>query len=328
MKFLTGFIINVNNLLGVKIGKSKMEMKRAESVARIYKELQRKMCLQLNEGDGKGIFNEFPWRKDIGRGLTCVMQNGAVIEKAGLNFSHVIGPFKPEMKASLQVETAESYSATGISSIIHPNNPHIPIIHMNVRFFELNNGICWFGGGIDLTPHYIDKKEAQWFHKKLSYICNKYDTSFYDSFKKWADDYFYLSHRDETRGIGGIFFDRIQPKDDTDFEKILHFTMDLANVYPEIYCTIMNEKRNTSFSEQEKIWQNIRRGRYVEFNLVHDRGTKFGLESNGNIESILVSMPPVAEWQYNLSPKKNSKEEQTVKLLRKNIDWINAIESL
>ncbi len=303
-------------------------MKRAESVARIYKELQKSMCQQLNDGDGKGIFKEFPWSKDIGSGLTCVMQDGAVIEKAGLNFSHVTGPFKPEMKSSLQIDAAESYSATGISSIIHPNNPHIPIIHMNVRFFELNNGICWFGGGIDLTPHYIDKKEAQWFHKKLAGICNKYDPSFYRSFKQWADDYFYLPHRKETRGIGGIFFDRIQTKEEIDFQNILNFTIDLANLYPEIYCRIMKEKRNIPFSEQEINWQNIRRGRYVEFNLVHDRGTKFGLDSNGNIESILVSMPPLAGWEYNYSPEKNSKEDQTVKLLKKDIDWINSLDSL
>ncbi len=298
-------------------------MIKSKHVAEIYKELQKEIVRKINIGDGGTIFSENPWTKEIGSGLTCVMKDGAVIEKAGLNFSHVNGNLNDEIRNSLQISSAEKYSATGISSIIHPNNPHIPIIHMNVRFFELDNGQCWFGGGIDLTPHYVDKEESKWFHCFLEEICNRYNSSFYCKFKKYADEYFYLKHRYEKRGVGGIFFDRLQPKDDSDFENILNFTIELTRAYAKIYCEIMDRKRHLKYTEKEKRWQNFRRGRYVEFNLIHDRGTKFGLNTNGNIESILISMPPVAGWEYNFTAESNTKEEETLSLLRKDIDWIN-----
>jgi coproporphyrinogen III oxidase len=297
-------------------------MNHHHRIASIYKELQTKMCLQLEEGDGKGIFQKKHWNKDIGTGVTAVLKDGAVIEKAGLNFSHVQGDFSPKMEAILGMK-ANKYAATGISSIIHPNNPFVPIIHMNVRFFELDNGIHWFGGGIDLTPHYIEKKEAADFHNHLKTICDSYDASFYPKYKEWADNYFFLSHRNETRGVGGIFFDRIQPNSPDQLESLLNFTIDLANAYPKIYCEIMDKKRTHPFNESHKYWQNIRRGRYVEFNLIYDRGTKFGLESSGNTESILVSMPPMAQWEYDFSPHENSLEEETLKQLKKGINWIN-----
>ncbi len=297
-------------------------MNKSDKIASLYRDLQQKMCRQLEIGDGKAEFQEIPWTKDIGSGVTCVMKEGSVIEKAGLNFSHVRGDFSPKMESILGMK-ANKFAATGISSIIHPNNPFIPIIHMNVRFFELDNGTSWFGGGIDLTPHYIQKEEAKWFHKILFDICNKYDTSYYPEYKKWADNYFFLSHRNETRGVGGIFFDRIQPENEDHFNNFLNFTIDLANAYPQIYCEIMEKKRGIPYNENNKSWQNLRRGRYVEFNLIHDRGTKFGLESGGNTESILVSMPPIAEWEYKFTPQKNSEEENTLKLLRKHIDWLN-----
>ncbi|TLX73417.1 oxygen-dependent coproporphyrinogen oxidase [Labilibacter sediminis] len=297
-------------------------MQKTQKIASIYQKLQQQMCRQLEKGDGKATFLEVPWSKELGSGLTCVMKNGNVIEKAGLNFSHVEGEFTPKMEAILGMK-AKRYSATGISSIIHPNNPLIPIIHMNVRFFELDNGTCWFGGGIDLTPHYIHKEEAQWFHQTLFDICNKYDDSFYPKYKAWADDYFYLNHRNETRGVGGIFFDRVQPENDTKLDEFLNFTMDLASAYPNIYYDIMDKKRDLKFTPAQKQWQNIRRGRYVEFNLIHDRGTKFGLESGGNTESILVSMPPLAEWEYDYQPEKGSTEYETQQLLKKGINWLN-----
>lgn len=297
-------------------------MQNTSRIASIYKELQKKMCLQLENGDGKAKFEEFPWTKDIGSGMTRVMKEGNVIEKAGLNFSHVEGDFSDKMEAIVGMK-ANRYSATGISSIIHPYNPFVPIIHMNVRFFELDNGVRWFGGGIDLTPHYIDQKEAAWFHNTLKDVCDKYDGTYYPEYKKWADDYFYIKHRNETRGVGGIFFDRIQPKSDKELEEFLNFTIDLANVYPEIYCEIMDRKKDVAYEKSNKDWQSLRRGRYVEYNLVYDRGTKFGLESGGNTESILVSMPPMAEWQYNHTPAFNSPEQQTLELLRKGINWVN-----
>ncbi len=289
--------------------------------ANIYKSIQQNICRTLELADGSGRFTEDAWEKEIGSGLTCVMQNGSIIEKAGVNFSHVRGSFNENM-AKLLGENATTYAATGISSIIHSGNPFVPTIHMNVRYFNLDNGSSWFGGGIDLTPTYINRDEAHWFHQTLKEICDKYDISFYPEWKTWADDYFYLSHRQETRGIGGIFFDRIQPANDAYFEKMLNLTSDLANVYPQIYSRLMKDNGHRPFTEAQKKWQKIRRGRYVEFNLIHDRGTKFGLESDGNIESILVSLPVEVEWVYQYQPEAGSAEARTQELLKKGIDWV------
>ncbi|WP_075590261.1 oxygen-dependent coproporphyrinogen oxidase [Labilibacter marinus] len=297
-------------------------MQHTNKIASIYKELQQQMCRQLEEGDGKAVFQQVPWTKDIGSGLTCVMKEGNVIEKAGLNFSHVEGDFSPKMEAILGMK-ANKYSATGISSIIHPYNPFMPIIHMNVRYFELDNGTSWFGGGIDLTPHYINKAQATWFHQILKDICDKYDKNYYPDYKTWADNYFFNKHRNETRGVGGIFFDRIQPKGEEAFENFLAYTIDLAKAYPNIYCDLMEMNKSVEFNEVNKQWQALRRGRYVEYNLVYDRGTKFGLESGGNTESILVSMPPMAQWEYNFAPEADSAEQQTLDLLKKELDWVN-----
>ena len=289
--------------------------------AKIYKDKQQQICRILEKADGIGIFHAESWDKEIGSGITCVMQNGAVIEKGGVNFSYVSGKYTETM-AKLLGEKADSFSATGISSILHSGNPFVPTIHMNVRYFSLDNGSSWFGGGIDLTPAYIDQEEARWFHQTIKGICDKYNPTFYPEWKTWADDYFYLPHRHETRGIGGIFFDRIQPAEADDFEKILNLTSELANAYPLIYSELMKNNGHRSFTDAEKKWQKIRRGRYVEFNLIHDRGTRFGLESEGNIESILVSLPTEVEWLYQYEPAKGSLEDHTQQLLKKGIDWI------
>jgi coproporphyrinogen III oxidase len=289
--------------------------------AAIYKEIQQSICQSLEEADGTGRFSNDEWEKEIGFGLTRVMQNGSIIEKAGVNFSHVRGSFNDNM-ARLLGENAVTYAATGVSSILHSGNPFVPTIHMNVRHFSLDNGSSWFGGGIDLTPTYINPEEARWFHQTLKDICDKYDTSFYPEWKIGADDYFYLTHRHETRGVGGIFFDRIQPDNEADLEKMLNLTCDLLRIYPIIYSRLMKENGYRPFTEAQKKWQKIRRGRYVEFNLIHDRGTKFGLESDGNIESILVSLPAEVEWAYQYQPEAGSPEAQTQELLKKWIDWI------
>lgn len=296
-------------------------MLRTDKIASIYKNLQQEMCRQLELSDGKAEFERIPWKKDIGSGITRVMREGNVIEKAGLNFSHVEAKVTGNMEAILG-NKAKRYSATGISSIIHPYNPFMPIIHMNVRYFELDNGSCWFGGGIDLTPHYVDIEEAAWFHKTLRNICEKYDKNYYPHYKIWADDYFFIPHRHETRGVGGIFFDHVEPKDDETFDKFLQFTIDLAKAYPQIYGAIMDKKCNLHFDESNKQWQNIRRSRYVEYNLTYDRGTKFGLESGGNTESILVSMPPIAQWEYDFKPQENSLEQNTLQWLKKGVEWV------
>jgi coproporphyrinogen III oxidase len=298
-------------------------MNSTEQVASIYARFRKKICTVLENADGKARFTENRWKKEIGSGVTCVIQDGAVIERGGVNFSSVNGPFSPQMEKLLD-EKANWYSATGISSIMHPVNPYVPIIHMNVRYFALDNGSRWFGGGIDITPHFIDIPEARAFHRELKLICDVYNPTFYPMFKKCADDYFFIPHRNETRGIGGIFFDRLRPDEKNSFNDLLHFTIDVANTYPVIYSHIIQQKSALSFTGAEKKWQQIRRGRYVEFNLVYDRGTKFGLESNGNTESILISLPANASWEFNNTPDVHSQEYFTLQWLKKGIDWINA----
>lgn len=297
-------------------------MELVNDIASEFKALQNTICTALENADGVGAFEMNAWKKNIGGGVTGVLKDGAKIEKAAVNFSHVKGKFTPQMEKLLG-EKANSYQATGVSSIIHPINVHVPIIHMNVRYFEMDNGTCWFGGGIDLTPHYVSKTDAAWFHRQLKTVCDATHPEFYNRFKQWADDYFYLAHRNETRGVGGIFYDRLKPDETLGVDAILKFCIALGNAYPEIYAEMLRRNAHIPVKEEEKEWQNIRRGRYVEFNLVYDRGTKFGLESDGNTESILLSMPPQAAWEYNYVPKAGSREEETLGLLKKGIDWIN-----
>jgi coproporphyrinogen III oxidase len=297
-------------------------MTEIDKIAQTYSEVQKQMCRVLETADGKEKFAENKWDKEIGSGNTCVLQNGAIIEKGAVNFSFVKGEYSPEMEKLLG-EKAGSYAATGISSIIHPINPLVPIIHMNVRHFALDNGVSWFGGGIDLTPHIIEPEDAIIFHKALKNICDKYNAKFYPEFKKWADDYYYLPHRNETRGVGGIFFDRLKADDTNSFQQLFEFTIELAKAYPVIYAEFMKKNSSKSFTEREKKWQNLRRGRYVEFNLIHDRGTKFGLESGGNTESILASLPANASWEYNYEAEPGGFEEHTLQQLKKGINWID-----
>ena len=294
---------------------------RKDLVSGVYRDLQQKICSQLEQADGKSVFADDNWKNEIGYGRTMVFQYGDAIEKAAVNFSTVASRVTESMKQTLKIEEAQDYFASGISSIIHPLNPFAPIIHMNVRYFELSSGKSWFGGGIDLTPHYVDKEEAAWFHLKLKAICDTFDPGCYQQFKDWADTYFYLPHRDETRGVGGIFFDHQPAAEKSAFEKFFRFTRDLAEAYPRIYIQLLNKNRFRGFTEVEKNWQNLRRGRYVEFNLLYDRGTKFGLESGGRTESIFLSMPPVAAWTYDFKPEEDTPEARTLSLLRKGIDW-------
>ena len=300
---------------------------KVEEIADSYAAIQKDICRILEEADGEGHFSENRWSKNVGSGLTRVISNGAIIEKGAVNFSFVKGDYTQKMEHLLG-EKAESYAATGISSILHPRNPWVPIIHMNVRYFTLNNGTSWFGGGIDLTPHIIVPEEATSFHLSLKKICDKFNQQFYPDFKKWADDYYFLSHRNETRGVGGIFFDRLKPGQAYSFKKLFNFTVELAQAYPKIYAGFMDKNGAKPFSSREKQWQNLRRGRYVEFNLIHDRGTKFGLESGGNTESILVSLPASASWEYDKTLEPGSFEEESQKLLKKGIDWVNYTENV
>ncbi|WMJ73680.1 oxygen-dependent coproporphyrinogen oxidase [Cytophagaceae bacterium ABcell3] len=294
---------------------------KKEDCASWFRQLQEEICQALEQADGKGKFKEDTWERDGGGGgFSRVITNGKVIEKGGVNFSAVHGKMPEKILNALKVEASDFY-ATGISIVLHPVNPHVPIIHMNTRYFEMSNGTRWFGGGIDLTPHYINREDASYFHRKLKNVCDQYDPNYYSKYKKWADDYFYIPHRNETRGIGGIFFDRLTSNDNNELGKIFNFVKDTGKTFAPVYTELMNRHKEKSFTEQEKTWQLLRRGRYVEFNLVYDKGTKFGLDTNGRTESILMSLPPLVSWEYNHQPEKDSPEEKTLLLLKKGIDW-------
>lgn len=295
-----------------------------EDIAEAYKKIQDDITSKLELLDGKATFKEEKWTRDGGGGgRTRIIEHGDILEKGGVNFSKVYGTLPAPIKKSFGVEEDEFF-ATGVSIVIHPNNPWVPIIHMNIRYFELNDQVRWFGGGIDLTPHYVNPDEARFFHEQLKRVCDQHHPEFYSKFKSWADRYFYIKHRHETRGIGGIFYDKITPKNSgLSYDKIFDFSCDLGRLFPEVYTALVNKNRDRAFGERERQWQALRRGRYVEFNLVYDSGTKFGLETNGRVESILMSLPENASWVYNFQPEKGSLEEQTLGLLNKEINWLN-----
>ena len=295
-----------------------------ETIRDWFRLLQETICLELEKADAKGKFISDPWeRPGGGGGIARVLTNGDVIEKGGVNFSEVYGQTPEPVLRSLNLATAEApdFFATGVSIVIHPFSPEVPIIHMNVRYFEMSNGISWFGGGIDLTPHYVEKEDARYFHQQLKNVCDAHSPTYYPEFKKWADDYFFIKHRNETRGIGGIFFDYLKPEKGFTKESRFEFVKSVGTAFAPTYIALMQKNKGKAFSEREKQWQYLRRGRYVEFNLVWDRGTKFGLDTDGRTESILMSLPPQAQWAYNYKPEKNSREEETQALLRRGIDW-------
>jgi coproporphyrinogen III oxidase len=294
-----------------------------ESIADRFRLLQDHICGELEKIDGIVRFNEDAWSREAGGGgRTRTLANGAVIEKGGVAFSEVFGEVTPIMKKQLGLD-GETFFATGVSIVLHPENPHVPIIHMNVRYFELNTGVYWFGGGIDLTPHYIIPEQAGEFHRSLSSVCEKYSPDFYPRFKVWADDYFFNTHRNETRGVGGIFYDHLDDSCGLSKDQLLAFAVDLGELFPVVYKNQVEKGKNKEFTADQVRWRNVRRGRYVEFNLVHDRGTKFGLLSGGRTESILLSMPPQAEWFYNEIPINESDEFTTLHFLKKGMDWLS-----
>lgn len=294
-----------------------------EAIALAYKQIQDEICQALERLDGSAQFEEELWQREGGGGgCTRIIQNGNVLEKGGVNFSAVHGKLPESIKKAFGTDE-EDFFATGVSIVIHPNNPWVPIIHMNIRYFELNEQMRWFGGGIDLTPHYVNELEAQFFHQQLKSVCDKHNPTFYDEFKKWADDYFFIRHREETRGIGGVFYDKLNTaRTGMSMEDIFAFSCDLGRSFAPTYTALVEKNRNKTYNEAQKNWQLIRRGRYVEFNLVWDSGTKFGLETNGRIESILMSLPAQANWVYDHRPEEGSEEAKTLSLLRKGINWI------
>lgn len=304
-----------------------MEVTR-DDISSWLKNLQNSICEQLEHLDGSATFLEENWiREEGGGGRSRVIKNGSVFEKGGVMFSAVHGnapAFLFQEKAHSIIENQPEkpqFFATGVSIVIHPQNPWVPIIHMNIRYFEMSGGVKWLGGGIDLTPHYIDGADAQFFHQALKTVCDAAHPAYYDRFKKWADDYFYSLHRKETRGIGGIFFDRLNDGD-LSFNQNLNFWKHVGETFAPTYAHLVNKSKHKPFTEQHKQWQLLRRGRYVEFNLVYDKGTKFGLETNGRVESILMSLPALASWEYNYQAEEGSAEQHTLNGLKQGVDWL------
>lgn len=289
------------------------------TIEEAFKSLQDSICESLSSIDGKD-FKEDKWERPGGGGGRTRVLLGNVIEKGGVNFSAVKGATPQKILDALHLEKSDFY-ATGVSIVLHPENPNIPIIHMNVRYFEMSNGTWWFGGGIDLTPHFVVKEDAQFFHQQLKNTCDKFGDDLYNDYKKWADDYFYIPHRKETRGIGGVFFDRLNDKNtDLTKDKLFDFVLSIGNSFTPTYLELINKNKEKEITPEKKSWQYLRRGRYAEFNLVYDKGTKFGLETDGRIESILMSMPPTAKWEYN--HQQSESELATSELLKKGINWV------
>lgn len=292
------------------------------TIADEFRKIQDEICLGLETEDGRAKFVEDAWsHANGGGGRTRVITGGNVFEKGGVNFSAVEGELPLFMKDKVNA-AATHFFAAGVSIVIHPHSPMVPIIHMNIRYFETNAGDSWFGGGIDLTPIYVDDTQAQFFHGKMKEVCDRYSLEFYSRFKAWADDYFFITHRNETRGIGGIFFDYLRPSEVLSRDQLVGFVTDVGRTFLKAYTPIVSANKSMAYTEQNKQWQLLRRGRYVEFNLVYDRGTRFGLETGGRIESILMSLPEHASWLYNYLPIDGSPEANTLAKLKKAIEWV------
>ena len=296
------------------------------SVIAYFHKLQDNICQTLELVDGKGNFIEDNWqRAEGGGGRTRVMRSGKVIEQGGVNFSHVFGDQMPASATAHRPELAgRKFQACGVSLVIHPHNPHVPTSHANVRFFiaekEGHEPIWWFGGGFDLTPFYPQFEDVLHWHRTAQKLCQPFGDTVYADYKKWCDEYFYLKHRDETRGVGGLFFDDLNQ---WGFDKSFEFVQAVGDGYLDAYVPIVERRKELGFTEAERQFQLYRRGRYVEFNLVYDRGTLFGLQTGGRTESILMSMPPLARWEYDYQPLPGSKEELLYKEFLAPRDWLS-----
>jgi len=290
--------------------------------------LQDTICTALEAIDSKATFREDRWqREEGGGGKTRVIENGAVFEKGGVNTSVVHGPLPLAMQQSFGVGDS-NFFACGLSLVIHPLNPYVPTVHANWRYFELydKEGTSidsWFGGGADLTPYYLFKDDAKHFHQVFKNAMDPFGAELYPKYKQHCDEYFVNKHRNnEARGIGGVFYDYLRPQGADNAERLFQFQQANGNAFLSAYLPIVEKRRDISYGDQEKEWQEIRRGRYVEFNLIHDRGTLFGLKTNGRTESILMSLPPRARWYYDYEPAVGSREAEIVKYLKPQ-DWIN-----
>lgn len=302
-----------------------MTLPNKDAVKTYLLDLQDRICQQLAQADGSGQFKEDAWqRPEGGGGQSRVLTNGAVIEKGGVNFSHVFGSQMPASATAHRPELAgRCFEAMGVSLVIHPNNPFVPTSHANVRFFiaekEGEAPVWWFGGGYDLTPYYGFDEDCQHWHQTAQSACAPFGAEVYPAYKKWCDDYFYLKHRNEPRGIGGLFFDDLNQ---LGFEQSFAFMRAVGDSYTAAYVPIIERRKNTPFTEANRQFQLYRRGRYVEFNLVYDRGTLFGLQTGGRTESILMSLPPLVRWEYDWQPAAGSAEAELYSRYLQPRDWL------
>lgn len=302
-----------------------MSVPDATVVKAFLLDLQHRICAGLEQLDGQASFAADSWtRAEGGGGTSRVLTQGAVFEQAGVNFSHVTGAAMPASATAHRPELAgRSFEAMGVSLVIHPRNPYIPTTHANVRFFIAHKDgadpVWWFGGGFDLTPYYPFEEDVREWHQSAKNLCQPFGDDVYPKYKKWCDEYFFLPHRNETRGVGGLFFDDLNQ---AGFDKSFDFMQAVGNGFLTAYAPIVERRKETPYGEREREFQLYRRGRYVEFNLVYDRGTLFGLQTGGRTESILMSMPPLVRWQYAYTPEAGSPEADLYDNYLKPRDWV------
>ena len=298
---------------------------QTEDIKTYLLSLQNQIVSRLSDYQPDKPFLLDEWaHKGGGGGRSCVLEGGEIFEKAGVNFSHVTGASLPASATASRPELkGRAFEAMGVSLVIHPRNPYIPTTHMNVRFFnahaEKHEAIWWFGGGFDLTPYYPFMEDVIHWHQQAKACCDQFGEHYYGKFKHWCDDYFYLKHRSETRGVGGLFFDDFN---ELGFAQSFEFMQGVGNQFLPAYTPIVDKRQPIEYTELERDFQAYRRGRYVEFNLVYDRGTLFGLQSGGRTESILMSMPPIANWRYNWAPQENTREAQLYNYLKPQ-NWLD-----
>ncbi len=318
-----------------------------ERVSQAYRNLQDQICQKLEQLDGGSAFHEDSWKRpDGGGGRSRVIKRGKIFEQGGVNFSEVWGKNLPPSILVKRPEAAgHEFYATGTSMVLHPRNPYIPTVHLNYRYFEAGP-VWWFGGGIDLTPYYPFEEDMVHFHQTLKEACDRHHQAYYPNFKLWCDEYFYLKHRQEPRGVGGIFFDyqdgrgslyhgpnpeglaakhtqQIGELPTRNWEHLFAFVQDCGNAFLPAYTPIVEKRQSMEYGDHERDFQLYRRGRYVEFNLVYDRGTIFGLQTNGRTESILMSLPPLVRWEYDYHPEPGTREAQLYEIFLKPQDWVN-----
>ena len=314
-------------LFGKNVKKQINNTKMKDTFYQYIENLQDSFTSRLEAIDGKATFQEDIWKRlEGGGGRTRVIESGNVFEKGGVNISNVHGKLPKSMQSYFNVHNV-NFFACGLSLVLHPKNPMVPTVHANWRYFEMydkdkNIVDSWFGGGQDLTPYYLFEEDAKHFHQTCKTACDNHNPEFYPTYKKRCDEYFYNTHRNESRGIGGLFFDYCKASNDMSMQNWYNFVTEVGDSFLNAYVPIVEKRKDLAYSEEQQNWQEICRGRYVEFNLIHDKGTLFGLKTNGRVESILMSLPPHVQWVYNYNPEKGSEEEKLIKILKKPINWI------